>query len=95
MISEWFNSTTLDLQTFVPADREFIKAPINKNYTNVLFDFKKSESNITFNLFTDYDNNDELLFSHKYKINFTNQQHKILVGYFKECKKIYDLCVDI
>jgi len=95
MICEWFNSTTLDLQTFVSSNREFEKFPINKNYKNVLTDFKKSDNDITFNLFNNYDNNDELISSHKYKINFTNEQHKILVGYFKECKKIYDLCVDI
>ncbi len=37
----------------------------------------------------------ENLCSHKYKIIFSETQHKILKGYFNECLNIYNLCVDI
>lgn len=33
--------------------------------------------------------------THRYKLSFTDDQIKILTGYFNECTILYNLCVDI
>jgi len=104
MICEWFNNSTLKLQNYIPSHTEFKNKKVHKNYTNVLSSIKSydsstlnnNKSNFKFNLFTDdVKNNDELIRSHKYQINFSKEQHLILKSYFEESAGLYNFCVDI
>ena len=104
MICEWFNNSTLKLQNYIPSHTEFKNKLIYENYTNILSSVKTSvsltqnnnnKSDFKFNLFSDNKNNDELISSHKYQINFSEEQHLILKSYFDECTGLYNLCVDI
>lgn len=66
-----------------------VKTPVLSTQNNNKSDFK-------FNLFSDVvNNNDELICSHKYQINFSEEQHLILKSYFDECTGLYNFCVDI
>ena len=103
MICEWFNSSTLKLQNYIPSHNDYKITEINKNYTNILSSVKtynpsalNNKSNFQFNLFNnDVLDNGELICSHKYQINFSDEQHLILESYFRECAGLYNLCVDI
>jgi putative transposase len=95
-LCEWFDSSTIQIQNFISTPNDFFDTKTPKKYDNVLSSLKKSDNNFNLKLFNDEFSNDDLLISsHKYQINFNEKQHKILEGYYKECKKIYDLCIDI
>ena len=95
-ICEWFNSSTIQIQNFISSPGEFYDIKTPKNYNNVLSSVKKSDNNFDLKLFNQpFVNNNKILCSHKYQIYFNDNQHTILKDYFEECKKVYDLCVDI
>ena len=98
-ICEWFNSSTMQIQNFISFPNDFYNDNnnnINIKYNNVISSVKKSDNHFDLQLFNkSFINNEPLIFSHKYKIVFTNEQNLILKNYFKECYKIYNLCVDI
>ena len=95
-LCEWFDSSTIYIQNFISSPFDFFDTKIPKNYNNLISSLKKSNNNFNLKLFNDkFINEDSLISSHKYKITFNEKQHNILKNYFKECKKVYDLCVDI
>jgi len=95
-LCEWFDSSTIYIQNFISSPFDFFDTKIPKNYNNLISSLKKSNNNFNLKLFNDeFINEDSLISSHKYKIIFNEKQHNILKNYFKECKKVYDLCVDI
>jgi len=95
-ICEWFNSSTIQIQNFISSPSEFYDVKTPTKYKDVLSSIKKSDNNFNLKLFNKpFVNDDEILYSHKYQISFNGNQHKILKDYFEECKKVYDLCVDI
>lgn len=95
-ICEWFNSSTLQIQNFIASPLEFTNFKIPDKYKNVISSLQKSNNNIKLECFDKFNNDDnKVICSHKYQINFTKEQHDILVGYYEECEKVYNLCVDI
>jgi hypothetical protein len=95
-LCEWFNTSSIHIQNFISLPNNFSDVKSPEKYHNVLSSLKKSNNNFNLQLFNDkFTNNDELIFSHKYQIYFDEEQHNILKDYFRECKKVYDLCVDI
>lgn len=95
-LCEWFDCSTIHIQNFISSPFEFFDTKIPKKYNNVLSSLKKSDNNFNLKLFNDeFINDDELISSHKYQLSFSDTQHEILKDYFKECKKVYDLCVEI
>ena len=95
-LCEWFNSSTIQIQNFISSPSEFydIKTPIK--YNNILSKVKRSDNKFKLELFNQpFVNDDKLICSHKYQISFNDNQHQILKNYYQECKKVYDLCVDI
>ena len=95
-LCEWFNSSTINIQNYISSHIDFFDIKTPKKYSNVLTSLKKSNNNFNLNLFNDkFINDNKLISTHKYQIIFSDEQHDILKDYFKECKKIYDLCVDI
>ena len=95
-LCEWFNSSTIQIQNFISSPSEFYDIKTPKKYNNILSTVKKSDNNFNLKLFNEpFVNDDKLLYSHKYQISFNDNQHQILKDYYKECKKVYDLCVDI
>ena len=95
-LCEWFNCSTIQIQNFVSSPFDFFNSKIPKKYNNVLSSFKKSNNDFNLKLFNDeFFNDDKLISSHRYQINFNKEQHDTLKDYFKECKKVYDLCIDI
>ena len=96
IICDWFNSSALMIQNYISSPFDFYDNNIPCNYKNVLSSFKKSINNFKLELFNEpFVNNDDLISSHKYSINFNDEQHEILKNYFEECEKVYNLCVDI
>jgi len=95
-LCEWFNSYAIPIQNFISSPFDFYDIKTPKKYNNVLSSLKKSDNNFNLKLFNDeFVNNEQLISSHKYNINFSEEQHNILTNYFGECKKVYDLCIDI
>ncbi len=95
-ICNWYEPSTIKIQNFISSPYDFQNTKTPLKYKNILSSVKKSSNNFKLNLFSDnFINNDELICSNKYLINFTDNQHKILKKYFGECKKVYDLCVDV
>ena len=95
-LCEWFDCSTIQIQNFISSPFDFFDIKTPKKYNNVLSSLKKSNNDFNLKLFNDeFFNDDKLISSHKYQINFSKEQHNILKDYFKECKKVYDLCVDI
>lgn len=96
----WFDSAA-HIQNFVPFPETFTDLFGPNKYVGVVSELKKSSLLNRLN-FTNLDahnltNNDisDLLYAHKYHIKFSDEQHEVLVKYFKECKRVYNLCVDI
>jgi len=95
-ICEWFNSSTIHIQNFISSPFDFNNNKTPSEYNGVLSSIKKSNNNFNLKLFDQpFVNNDEIICSHKYLIVFNDEQQSILKDYYKECKKVYDLCVDI
>lgn len=95
-LCEWFNSSTIHIQNFISSPFDFIDTKTPKKYNHILSSLKKSNNNFNLKIFNDeFVNDDKLISSHKYQIFFSEEQHNILKEYFKECKKVYDLCIDI
>lgn len=92
---EWFNNSTTQIQKFISLPNDFNDIETPLKYNNVLSSLKKSNNNFKLNLFDDICVDNELICSHKYNIIFNDEQHNILKKYFDECKKVYDLCVDV
>jgi transposase len=95
---EWFNPSTKSLQDFISTRERFTDLKTPDKYSNVLSSLKHSITGFGFNLnmFPKYSSDgNKLICSHKYQINFNDEQHEILKGYFHESKKVYDLCVDV
>jgi putative transposase len=92
---DWFNDDVIKLKQISSnqTDFNFIEPP--KNYQNIITDLKKSSKIVNLNLQHNEIKDEDLISTHKYKINFSESQHKILVEDFKECLKLYNLCVDI
>jgi transposase len=94
----WFNEKGIKkIQKKIPFPEKYkINKNIDNNFKNILSDVKYKKKIKLFNLEKpDQSENDELIRTYKYKINFTGRQHIILQSYFKECNYIYNLCVDI
>ena len=65
-------------------------------YKNILSDVHIADNYKRLNIFDKFTSDEkDLIKTFKYKINFDKTQHDILKIYFKECKFIYDLCVDL
>ncbi len=95
-ICNWIEPSTIQIQKFISSPYDFFDFKKQHKYSNVVSNIKKSINKFKLNLFNqEFTNDDALIGSHKYLIYFNDKQHEILKGYFGECKKIYDLCVDI
>ena len=96
-ICEWFNTDTIQIQNYIASPMEFYDIKTPSNYNNVLSSLKKSDNKFKLNFLDDYKvkEDNDIICAHKYQINFSNNQHEILIKYFKECNTIYNLCVDI
>ena len=96
-ICEWYNVNTIQIQNYIASPNEFYDTKVPDKYKNVLSSLKKSDNNFKLNFLDDYKvkDDDDIICSHKYQINFSKEQHEILIKYFKECVIIYNLCVDI
>ena len=92
LVFDWFDDKFNIFQDIVKLPDSFIKAPIPKDYSNVLTDLhscvnklKKSMVQINHGLLPDMDVEDKMYRTHKYKLSFTADQIKILDSYFNEC----------
>jgi putative transposase len=96
-ICEWYNRETILIQNYIATPNEFYDTKVPNKYKNVLSSLKKSDNIFKLNFLDDYKvkENNDIICSHKYQINFSKKQHEILIKYFKECNMIYNLCVDI
>src|SRR3989339_215296 len=93
---EWFNDTAKNIQKKISSCDDFKCVKTPKNYIGVVSDLKKSTNKYNLNLFTDKPvATENFISSHRYLLHFNKEQHEILKGYFSECKRVYDLCVDI
>lgn len=90
---EWFDDKVLKIQKNISNNFEVIHPP--EKYKNVVTDLKISNCGFKFNLPSVISEDIELIATHKYKINFNKDQQLILFQYFKECERLYNLCVDI
>ena len=93
---EWFNDTAKNIQKKISSCDDFKCVKTPKNYIGVVSDLKKSTNKYNLNLFTDKPvATENFISSHRYLLHFNKEQHEILKNYFSECKRVYDLCVDI
>src|SRR5271154_2443397 len=99
LLCNWFDRNVTQFQGIVPFPEDIKSKPPDDKFKNVLSDFHHFDNGasklVTFNHLVEKNNGGTLLRSHKYMITFTNEQKVILDKYFKECKTVYDLCVDI
>jgi len=95
MALPWFDHNTVKLNLTITKPTSFIQKNTPNNYTNVLTSLQQSNNNYRSNLFHNNNTFNNLISAHKYNIYFNIDQRKILRQYFKECAKIYNLCVDI
>ena len=97
-LCEWYNDAVKQMHTKLSSIDDFYDINNNdyKKYTNILSLIKKSDNKIDFKVVNKFSNNDDILFSsHRYRINFSDVQHKIIQSYFNESIKLYNICVDI
>ena len=95
VICEWFNNNVIKLKEKISNTNNFNNINTYKKYSNIITDLKISNNNFNFNMPINLFNEETLIATHKYKINFNNNQQQILLQYFNECNKLYNLCIDI
>ena len=95
VICEWFNNNVIKLKEKISNTNNFNNINTDKKYSNIITDLKISNNNFNFNMPINLFNEETLIATHKYKINFNNNQQQILLQYFNECNKLYNLCIDI
>lgn len=94
-LCEWYNEDTKKLQSLISMPENYKNTKIDFRYKNIISSLKKSNNKIKIKISTNDNENNLCIRTHKFKINFDELQHNILKNYFKECEKIYNLCVDI
>jgi len=103
LVFDWFDDKFISFQNIVRPPDFFKTAPIPPNYENVLHEFSSCYNSSKNDLIQiqdhgidpEVDKKDEMIRTHRYKLSFTDDQIKILTGYFNECTILYNLCVDI
>jgi hypothetical protein len=95
-LCEWFDDKVKDIQKRIPYPESFEKTNIDTNYKNVITDFHSNKIKINkFNIEQNIHETKSLERVYRYEITFTAEQKNKLKIYFKECEKVYNLCVDI
>jgi len=95
VICEWFDNNVVKLKEKISNTNNFNNINTDKKYSNIITDLKISNNNYNFNMPINLFDEETLIATHKYKINFNNNQQQILLQYFNECDKLYNLCIDI
>ena len=95
VICEWFDNNVIKLKEKISNTNNFNNINTDKKYSNIITDLKISNNNFNFNMPINLFNEETLIATHKYKINFNNNQQQILLQYLNECNKLYNLCIDI
>ncbi len=95
MKCEWFDKHVKRFNEIIPFPEEFDEYHVPEKYKNIVSELFKITNNYRFNDFDECEKVDKFLLTHKYKINFSNEQHLKLQKYFIECTRLYNFCVDI
>jgi putative transposase len=98
LLFDWFDDDFKLFQNIIQLPHLYKKIDIPNNYRNIITDLhevkKTSKNSFKIDNIIELDDKD-LIGSHKYEITFTNIQKQILTGYFNECERLYNICIDI
>ncbi len=101
LLNKLYNNDLTNVFNNLYSDFHFDNVLSNLKTSNINFDFTINKENNTNNDFnklintTETNNNNTCICTHKFKINFSKKQHKILQSYFKESIDLYNFCIDI
>jgi len=96
-IFDWWDERITTYQQFIKFPEEFKKQSIPKNYENIISGFMKSKNIRAKKLvFENIEHNiEKVIATHKYIINFTQEQESKLDKYFEASEKLYNVCIDV
>jgi transposase len=100
VVFDWFDDKFKSFQSIVKLPSSFNEAKQPDNYINIVsglhsYNNRSVITETNHGIDPDMNVNDDLIRAHRYKMQFTDDQIKILTNYFNECHNLYNLCVDI